>query len=99
MENYFLSIHHPYGGDYWFSIRMQLTVVHFLSEQTITYSKGRREASFHLSVSSSICSSVQSSICFVMVCLLRRGGERVEYRCGTTEKAIGRDDTHAKALQ
>jgi len=45
-----------------------------------TYSKGRREASFHPSVPSSIHSSVGSSIRPVMVCLLRRGGERVEYR-------------------
>ncbi len=49
---------------------------------SITYSKGRREASFHPSVSSSISSSIQSSIRLVMVCLLQWGGERVEYRCG-----------------
>ncbi len=39
---------------------------------TITSSKGRCEASFHPSVLSSICSSVWSSICLVMVCLFRR---------------------------
>jgi len=57
---------------------------------SITYSKGCCEASFH--------PSFPSSIRPVMVYLLRRGGERVEYRCGATKKAIGRDGTHAKAL-
>jgi len=43
----------------------------------ITYSKGHRETSFHPFVLSSICPSVWSSIHLIMVCLLRRGGERV----------------------
>jgi len=30
-----------------------------------------------------------------MVCLPRRGEEKVEYRHGAVEKAIGRDSTHA----
>ncbi len=58
------------------------------NNEHITYSKGRREASFHPSVSSSICPSVWSSIHPIMVCLLRRGGERLEYRLYVTEKAI-----------
>ncbi len=57
----------------------------------ITYSKGCCEASFH--------PSVHSFIHLIMVCLLRRAGERVEYRHGAMEKTIGRDGTHAKALQ
>ncbi len=44
-----------------------------------TYSKGHREA-FHPSVPSSIRPSVRSSIRPVMVCLLRWGRERMEYR-------------------
>jgi hypothetical protein len=54
----------------------------------ITYSKGRREASFHPSVLSSIRPSVWSSIRLVMVCLLRWGKERVEYRHGAVENNI-----------
>ncbi len=54
----------------------------------ITYSKGRHEASFHPSILSSIHPSIQSSICPVMVCLLRGGEERVEYRCGAAENNI-----------
>jgi hypothetical protein len=54
----------------------------------ITYSKGHREASFHPSVSSSICSFIRSSIRPVMVCLLRRVGKRVEYRRDTAENNI-----------
>jgi hypothetical protein len=46
----------------------------------ITYSKGCHEASFH--------PSVLSSIRPVMVCLLQRGKERVEYRCGVAENNI-----------
>jgi hypothetical protein len=53
----------------------------------ILYSTGRHEASFHPSVSSSIRPSVPS-IHLVMVCLLRQGGERVEYRCGAAENNI-----------
>jgi len=34
-----------------------------------------------------------------MVYLLRWGGEIVEYKRGTVEKAIGRNGTHVKALQ
>jgi len=34
-----------------------------------------------------------------MVCLLWQGEEKVEYKHDTTEKAIGKDGTHAKALQ
>ncbi len=64
--------------------------------KNITYSKGRPEASFHPSVSSSIRLIIHPS---VVVCLLQRVEERVEYRHGTAEKAIGRDGTHAKALQ
>ncbi len=51
-------------------------------------SKGRHEVSFHPSVPSLIRSSVRSSIRPVMVCLLRRGGERVEYRRGAAENNI-----------
>jgi len=54
----------------------------------ITYTEGRHEASFHPSVSSSIHPFVQSSICLVMVCLLRRGEERVDYRCSVAENNI-----------
>jgi hypothetical protein len=43
--------------------------------------------------------SIRSSIRPVMVCLLQRGRKRVEYRRGVAKKAIGRDGTHAKALQ
>jgi len=43
-------------------------------------SKRRREASFHPSVPSFIHPSIWSSICFVMVCLLRWGEERVDYK-------------------
>jgi len=34
-----------------------------------------------------------------MVCLFGRGGERMEYKRGAAEKTVGRDGTHAKALQ
>jgi len=34
-----------------------------------------------------------------MVYLFQQGGERVEYKHSAAEKAIGRDGTHAKALQ
>ncbi len=42
----------------------------------------------HLFCHSSIHPFVRSFIHPVMVCLLRRGGERVEYRCGVTENNI-----------
>jgi len=67
-------------------------------ESNRKYSKGCREASFHPSVPSPIRPSIQSSIHLVMVCLLWQGEKRMEYRRDTTEKAIGRDGTHAKAL-
>jgi hypothetical protein len=67
--------------------------------KNITYSKGCREASFHPSVLSSIRPSVWSSIRPVMVHFFRQGEIKMEYKRGATEKTIGRDGTHAKALQ
>jgi len=57
------------------------------------------EASFHPSIPSSIRPSIQSSIRLVMVCLFQQGGEKMKYKLDTTKKTIGRDGTHAKALQ
>jgi len=58
------------------------------AQMVITYSKGRRQTSFHPSVSSSIHPFVRSSIRPIMVCLLRQGGERVEYRHDAVENNI-----------
>jgi len=43
----------------------------------------------HPFVRSFICPSIRSSICLIMVCLLRQGEERMEYKRGVAEKAIG----------